>query len=159
MRRQYTAAIHAPHLSRVPQPLHGSSARRPRPDRRGASCTLVRVSVLLTAAFVMAVLAAIFRACWTVITHLLVTLLAGGVLAITQHKWDSSHTPPRCTRCFVKPQEPELLDALFLSVGRALHLATADENKCQYVLRVGNLITAHRADPAGTFEKAIASRR
>ncbi|MEV6994353.1 hypothetical protein AB0N87_35060 [Streptomyces sp. NPDC093228] len=55
------------------------------------------------------------------------------------------------------PREPELLDALFLSVGRALHLANAYEDKCQYVLRVGNLITAHEADPAMTLEEAIAS--
>ncbi|MFI5749876.1 hypothetical protein ACIBBE_28995 [Streptomyces sp. NPDC051644] len=54
-------------------------------------------------------------------------------------------------------REPELLDALFLSVGRALHLANAYEDKCQYVLRVGNLITAHKADPAMTLEEAIAS--
>ncbi|MFF6840086.1 hypothetical protein ACFY8X_15075 [Streptomyces tanashiensis] len=30
-------------------------------------------------------------------------------------------------------------------MGRALHLANAYEDKCQYVLRVGNLITAHQA--------------
>ncbi|MFJ7902388.1 hypothetical protein ACIQ6V_18160 [Streptomyces sp. NPDC096198] len=55
------------------------------------------------------------------------------------------------------PREPELLDALFLAVGRALHLANAYEDKCQYVLRVGNLITAQEADPAMTLEEAIAS--
>ncbi|MGW6239749.1 hypothetical protein [Streptomyces sp. NPDC055094] len=43
----------------------------------------------------------------------------------------------------LKPREPELLDALFLSVGRALHLANAYEDKYQYMLRIGNLITAH----------------
>ncbi|MFG3261804.1 hypothetical protein [Streptomyces bobili] len=58
---------------------------------------------------------------------------------------------------FLKPREPELLDALFLSVGRALHLANAYEDKCQYVLRIGNLITAHQSDPAMTFEEAVAS--
>lgn len=57
----------------------------------------------------------------------------------------------------LKPREPELLDALFLSVGRALHLANAYEDKCQYVLRIGNLITAHQSDPAMTFEEAVAS--
>lgn len=57
----------------------------------------------------------------------------------------------------LKPREPELLDALFLSVGRALHLANAYEDKCQYLLRVGNLITAHQTDPAMTFEEAVAS--
>lgn len=50
-----------------------------------------------------------------------------------------------------------LLDALFLSVGRALHLANAYEAKCQYILRVGNLITAYEADPAMTLEEAVAS--
>jgi hypothetical protein len=55
------------------------------------------------------------------------------------------------------PREPELLDALFLSVGRALHLANAYEDKCQYVLRVGNLITAHQADPPLTLEEALAA--
>lgn len=54
-------------------------------------------------------------------------------------------------------REPELLDALFLSAGRALHLANSYEGKCQYVLRIGNLITAHQADPALTLEEAIAA--
>ncbi|MCL7493198.1 hypothetical protein M8I34_17575 [Streptomyces sp. MCA2] len=57
----------------------------------------------------------------------------------------------------LKPREPELLDALFLSVGRALHLANAYEDKCQYVLRVGNLIAAHQTDPAMTLQEAVAS--
>ncbi|MFE4832194.1 hypothetical protein [Streptomyces sp. NPDC056672] len=57
----------------------------------------------------------------------------------------------------LKPREPELLDALFLSVGRALHLANTYEDKCQYVLRIGNLITAHQGDAAMTFEEAVAS--
>ncbi|MFD6342290.1 hypothetical protein [Streptomyces sp. NPDC060131] len=43
----------------------------------------------------------------------------------------------------LKPREPELPDALFLSVGRALHLANAYEDKYQYMLRIDNLITAH----------------
>jgi hypothetical protein len=42
-------------------------------------------------------------------------------------------------------------------VGRALHLANAYEDKCQYLLRVGNLITAHQADPALTLEEVFAA--
>lgn len=55
------------------------------------------------------------------------------------------------------PRETELLDALFFSAGRALHLANAYEDKCQYVLRVGNLITAHQTDPALTLEEVFAA--
>ncbi|MGX1134980.1 hypothetical protein RKD49_007170 [Streptomyces glaucescens] len=55
------------------------------------------------------------------------------------------------------PRETELLDAFFLSVGRALHLANAYEEKCQYVLRAGNLITAHQADPALSLEEVFAT--
>lgn len=57
-----------------------------------------RVQVLLIAAFVMATLAGVFRARWMAIAHLLVALLAGGVLLIVQHQWDSSRTPPGCIR-------------------------------------------------------------
>ncbi|MFF4699143.1 DUF6234 family protein [Streptomyces chattanoogensis] len=58
-----------------------------------------RVWVVLIAVLIMAVLAGIFRARWTVIAHLLVALLAGGVLADAQHQQDSSHAPsPGCIR-------------------------------------------------------------
>ncbi|MFG3118900.1 DUF6234 family protein [Streptomyces sp. NPDC048197] len=57
-----------------------------------------RVWVLLVAVLVVAVLAGIFRARWTLIAHLLVALLAGGVLVIAQHQWDDTHTPPGCVR-------------------------------------------------------------
>ncbi|MFJ8022411.1 DUF6234 family protein [Streptomyces sp. NPDC096311] len=53
-----------------------------------------RVRMLLIAVLILAVLAAIFRARWTVIAHLLVALLAGGSLTASQHEWDHSHTPP-----------------------------------------------------------------
>ncbi|MFZ3497191.1 hypothetical protein ACODT5_28875 [Streptomyces sp. 5.8] len=53
------------------------------------------------------------------------------------------------------PPDPELLDALFLAVGRALHLANAYEDKCQYVLRIGNMITAQQADPLLTLDEMI----
>lgn len=48
---------------------------------------------------------------------------------------------------YLKPSEPQLLDALFLSAGRALHLANAFESKCQYVLRMANLAETAQADP------------
>lgn len=57
-----------------------------------------RVQVLLIAAFVIGTLAGVFRARWTAIAHLLVALLAGGVLVVVQHQWDRSHTPPGCIR-------------------------------------------------------------
>ncbi|MFF3896851.1 hypothetical protein ACFYY3_27460 [Streptomyces sp. NPDC001812] len=62
--------------------------------------------------------------------------------------WSLSLLPPR---------ETELLDAFFLSGGRALHLANAYEDKCQYVLRVGNLITVHQTDSALTLEEIVAA--
>ncbi|MEW1748642.1 DUF6234 family protein [Streptomyces angustmyceticus] len=55
---------------------------------------LGRVQVLLIAVLILAVLAATFRARWTVIAHLLVALLAGGVLVAAQQEWDKSHSPP-----------------------------------------------------------------
>ncbi|MEU2356167.1 DUF6234 family protein [Streptomyces misionensis] len=57
-----------------------------------------RLRALLIAVLVLAVLAAVFRARWTVIAHLLVALLAGGSLMAAQHDWDRSHTPPGCVR-------------------------------------------------------------
>ncbi|MFD8542593.1 DUF6234 family protein [Streptomyces sp. NPDC059649] len=55
---------------------------------------LGRVWVLLIAVLIVAVLAGIFRARWTVIAHLLVAVLAGGVLGVAQQQLDSSHAPP-----------------------------------------------------------------
>ncbi|MFI9047020.1 DUF6234 family protein [Streptomyces sp. NPDC053427] len=58
-----------------------------------------RLQMLLIAVLILAVLAAIFRARWTVIAHLLVALLAGGSLTAAQHEWEHSHTsPPGCIR-------------------------------------------------------------
>ncbi|MGC0327993.1 hypothetical protein RKD23_000983 [Streptomyces sp. SAI-170] len=63
--------------------------------------------------------------------------------------WSLGHLPPR---------EPELLDALFLSAGRSLHLANAFETKCRWIVRCINLIEAHdAADPMATFEDIIAA--
>nr|BFD88137.1 hypothetical protein StreXyl84_75380 [Streptomyces sp. Xyl84] len=53
-----------------------------------------RVRTLLVAVLVVAFLAAVFRARWTVTAHLLAALLAGGVLTAAQHDWDRSHRPP-----------------------------------------------------------------
>ncbi|MFE6852956.1 hypothetical protein ACFVDH_19450 [Streptomyces sp. NPDC057674] len=55
------------------------------------------------------------------------------------------------------PRHPELLDALFLAAGRALHLASAYENKCQYVLRMGHLATAIQTEPVLTLDELIAA--
>ncbi|KOX05294.1 DUF6234 family protein [Streptomyces sp. NRRL B-3648] len=53
-----------------------------------------RLRTLLITVLILAVLAAVSRARWTVIAHLLVALLAGGALMATQHDWDRSHAPP-----------------------------------------------------------------
>ncbi|MFF8592279.1 DUF6234 family protein [Streptomyces sp. NPDC015220] len=53
-----------------------------------------RLRTLLIAVLVLAVVAAICRARWTVTAHLLVALLAGGSLTAAQHEWEHSHTPP-----------------------------------------------------------------
>ncbi|MGW3459616.1 DUF6234 family protein [Streptomyces olivaceoviridis] len=52
-----------------------------------------RLRVLLIAVLILAVLATIFRARWTVIAHLLVALLAAGSLTAAQYQWDHRHTP------------------------------------------------------------------
>jgi xanthine/uracil permease len=53
-----------------------------------------RLRTLLIVVLVLAVLAAVFRAPWTVTAHLLVALLVGGALSAAQQDWDRSHTPP-----------------------------------------------------------------
>ncbi|GII67370.1 hypothetical protein Skr01_74550 [Sphaerisporangium krabiense] len=57
----------------------------------------------------------------------------------------------------LKPREPELLDATFLSAGRALYLANAFESKCQFVLRISNLIAVVQDDPVLSLQEAISS--
>ncbi|GAA2730653.1 DUF6234 family protein [Streptomyces nogalater] len=58
-----------------------------------------RLRTLQITVLVLAVLAAVSRARWTVITHLLVALLAGGTLMAAQHDWDYRHaSPPGCVR-------------------------------------------------------------
>lgn len=56
---------------------------------------------------------------------------------------------------YLSPRDPALLDAMFLSAGRALHLANAFELKCQYVLRIANLVEAVRGDPVLSLQQAI----
>ncbi|WP_106976724.1 hypothetical protein [Streptomyces sp. NRRL B-24484] len=56
---------------------------------------------------------------------------------------------------YLKPREPELLGGLFMSAGRALHLANSFESKCKYLLRIGNLVEAFEADPVLALQDAI----
>ncbi|WP_406332871.1 hypothetical protein [Streptomyces sp. NBC_00203] len=58
---------------------------------------------------------------------------------------------------YLKPCEPRLLDALFLSAGRALHLANSFESKCQYVLRMAHLAEVSQADPVLGLQEMIAN--
>ncbi|MFE2095894.1 MULTISPECIES: DUF6234 family protein [unclassified Streptomyces] len=52
-----------------------------------------RLRTLLIVVLVLAVVAVIFRARWTVVAHLLVALLVGGSLTTARHEWDHSHSP------------------------------------------------------------------
>ncbi|MFD7792643.1 MULTISPECIES: DUF6234 family protein [unclassified Streptomyces] len=56
-----------------------------------------RLRMLLIALLVPTVLAAVFRARWTVIAHLLLAVLAGGALTAAQHEWDNDHRAPSTT--------------------------------------------------------------
>ncbi|MFE0448141.1 hypothetical protein [Streptomyces fungicidicus] len=59
---------------------------------------------------------------------------------------------------YLPPREPDLLDALFLSAGRSLHIANAFEGKCRWLVRCINLVEVHQnADPVATFEEIIAA--
>ncbi|GAA2523356.1 hypothetical protein [Streptomyces longisporus] len=58
---------------------------------------------------------------------------------------------------YLPPREPELLDALHLSLGRSLYVANAFETKCRYVLRIINLVAAAQADPVADLAQAIAT--
>ncbi|MEU6479835.1 DUF6234 family protein [Streptomyces sp. NPDC047017] len=53
-----------------------------------------RLRTVLVVLLVLAVLACVFRARWTVVAHLLVALLAGGLLSDARQEWDHSHSPP-----------------------------------------------------------------
>jgi hypothetical protein len=70
------------------------------------------------------------------------------VTTVESMTWSLSYLPPR---------EPELLDALFLSAGRSLHLANAFEAKCRYLLRMANLVKVLEDDPVSDLEQAIAA--
>ncbi|MGW4161390.1 DUF6234 family protein [Streptomyces sp. NPDC004788] len=70
-----------------------AQGERARIDAAGLA-HIERLRMLLIAVLILAVLAAVFRARWTVTAHLVVALLAGGSLAAAQHEWDDSHRPP-----------------------------------------------------------------
>ena len=53
-----------------------------------------RLRELRIVALVLAVVAGVFRARWTVVAHLLVALLAGGALTAAQREWNHDHSPP-----------------------------------------------------------------
>ncbi|MER8031180.1 DUF6234 family protein [Streptomyces bauhiniae] len=55
-----------------------------------------RLHVLQIVVIALAVLAAAFRARWTVLTHLLLALLLSGVLAGERHEWQQDHSSPGC---------------------------------------------------------------
>ncbi|MFD8738262.1 DUF6234 family protein [Streptomyces sp. NPDC059618] len=58
-----------------------------------------RLHVLLVTVLVLAVLAGLFRAPWTVTAHLMVAFLAAVVLGHVQQEWDHDHAPPAgCVR-------------------------------------------------------------
>ncbi|MGW2207833.1 DUF6234 family protein [Streptomyces sp. NPDC001781] len=58
-----------------------------------------RLWVYLAIALTLAALAALFRARWTLIVHLLVALLVGGVLAGVRTEWERGHdSSPGCVR-------------------------------------------------------------
>ncbi|MGW1603410.1 DUF6234 family protein [Streptomyces eurythermus] len=84
----------------VPNPVYGygldvwaAQGAREHIDAAGLAY-MRRLRALLITALVLAVLAAISRARWTVVTHLLVALLAGGALTAARHDRDRSHAPP-----------------------------------------------------------------
>lgn len=56
-----------------------------------------RLRTLLIALLVPLVLAAVFRARWTVIAHLLFALLVGGALTAERNEWDNDHHRPSTT--------------------------------------------------------------
>jgi len=49
---------------------------------------------LIVLCIVLAVVAGVFRARWTVVAHLLVALLAGGALTAARQEWNHDHSPP-----------------------------------------------------------------
>ncbi|MFD9480762.1 MULTISPECIES: DUF6234 family protein [Streptomyces] len=55
---------------------------------------MARIQDYLVAVLVVAVLALVFRARWTVLTQLLAAALAGALLMFAQHSWDRSHPGP-----------------------------------------------------------------
>ncbi|WP_092544483.1 hypothetical protein [Actinoplanes derwentensis] len=54
-------------------------------------------------------------------------------------------------------RQPLLAEELLLAAGKALYLANAFETKCQYVLRILNLVQIVESDPVLTLEQAFAA--
>lgn len=54
---------------------------------------------------------------------------------------------------YLPPKEPELIDAFFLAVGKALYLSNAFEAKCRFVLRIAKL--AHHYEESGDASATI----
>lgn len=54
-------------------------------------------------------------------------------------------------------RNPGLTDALLLAAGKSLYLANAFEDKCNYVLRIINLVEVVEGDPVLSLEQAIAA--
>jgi hypothetical protein len=54
------------------------------------------------------------------------------------------------------PEEPKLLNAFFLSIGKALYIATAFEMKCRFVLRIAKLVDFYRETNDGEAMMVLA---
>jgi hypothetical protein len=57
---------------------------------------------------------------------------------------------------YIPPQEPELLDRFFLTVGKALFLASEFEEKCRFVLRITKLAEHYESTGDTSATRALA---
>jgi hypothetical protein len=57
-----------------------------------------QVRITLVVVLVLAAVAAVFRARWTVVAQLLVALVVGGAPAAAQQEWQHDHFPSGCVR-------------------------------------------------------------
>jgi hypothetical protein len=55
-----------------------------------------------------------------------------------------------------EPKEPKLLEQFFLSIGKALYLASSFESKCQYVLRIVKIGAVYDSSNDVTATMALA---
>lgn len=53
-------------------------------------------------------------------------------------------------------ENPDLVDAVLLAAGKALHIANAFESKCRFVLRYFRLRGFYEANPSGDYDEAMA---